>query len=277
MSMRRAAVLSALWAAGETWSLRGVSMIVFLVLARLVEPAAFGLVALAAVYVTTMSTLTDQGLTTALIQRDTIEQAHKDSAFWANLAVGIALGLITLAVAGPIANLYGEPRLAPILRWFSLAPLLASASIVQVVAAAPGLALSRSGAAPARRRHRRWRHRHRHGVCRAWGSGRSSPNLSSARQCRWRFSGPSPIGARPSLFPLRHFRDLFSFGLNVLAANVRARDRFPGRPAGAGLFPGDDRARLLQHRPAAARHRHGFRRRQRRAYRRSAVRAHPGR
>jgi O-antigen/teichoic acid export membrane protein len=219
MSMRRAAVLSALWAAGETWSLRGVSMVVFLVLARLVEPAAFGLVALAAVYVTTMSTLTDQGLTTALIQRDTIEQAHKDSAFWANLAVGIALALITLVVAGPIANLYGEPRLAPILRWFSLAPLLASAAIVQ---------------SSLLRRALRFRELALRQLVGAIAGGVTGIAMAFAGMGVWSLVAQSLVGQavsvavlwsitdwRPAFaFSLRHFRDLFSFGLNVLAANV---------------------------------------------------------
>ena len=129
--MKRTAVLSALWAAGESWSLRGVSLLVFLVLARLVDPAAFGLVALAAVYVTTVQALSDQGLATALIQRENLEEAHKDSAFWANLAVGAILALATLALARPAAAFYSEPRLAVILRWYALWPLLGSLSVVQ--------------------------------------------------------------------------------------------------------------------------------------------------
>ena len=104
----------------------------FLLLARLIEPSAFGLAALAQVYLMAVQTISDQGLTTALIQRETIEEAHKDSAFWANLGVGLALMLLTIAFAGPLADLYGEPRLAPVLRWYSLAPLLTSISVVQI-------------------------------------------------------------------------------------------------------------------------------------------------
>src|SRR5215470_7413464 len=131
MSMRRTALVTALWSMGESWGLRIVSAAVFLLLAHLIEPAAFGLVALAQVYLMVAQTLCDQGLTTALIQRETIEAEHKDSVFWANLAVGAVLMGLTIAFAGALAEAYGEPRLAPLLRWYSLAPLLTSISIVQ--------------------------------------------------------------------------------------------------------------------------------------------------
>ena len=81
MSMKRTALVTALWSMGESWGLRIVSAGVFLLLARLIDPAAFGLAALAQVYLMAVQTLSDQGLTTALIQRETIEEAHKDSAF----------------------------------------------------------------------------------------------------------------------------------------------------------------------------------------------------
>src|SRR5262244_318267 len=116
MSMKRTALVTALWSMGESWGLRIVSAVVFLLLARLIEPAAFGLAALAQVYLMAVQTLSDQGLTTALIQRETVEDAHKDSAFWANLGVGLALMGLTLLFAGPLAAVYGEPQLAAVLR-----------------------------------------------------------------------------------------------------------------------------------------------------------------
>jgi O-antigen/teichoic acid export membrane protein len=219
MSMRRTAVLSAFWAAGESWALRGISAIVFLLLARLVDPAAFGLVALAAVYVSVMQALSDQGLAMALIQRETVEEEHKDSAFWANLGLGAALALVTLLLAEPAARLYGEPRLAPILSWFALSPFLASLAIVQqalmrralrfrelalrqllgaIAGGAVGLAMAFSGM----------------GV---WALvAQALVNQAVSVIVLW-----SIAGWRPRLrFSPRHFKDLFGFGVNVLAANM---------------------------------------------------------
>ena len=61
MSMKRTALLTGLWSLGESWGFRIVSAVVFLLLARLIEPAAFGLAALAQVYLVVVQTLCDQG------------------------------------------------------------------------------------------------------------------------------------------------------------------------------------------------------------------------
>lgn len=47
MSMKRTALLTGLWSMGESWGFKIVSAVVFLLLARLIEPTAFGLAALA--------------------------------------------------------------------------------------------------------------------------------------------------------------------------------------------------------------------------------------
>jgi O-antigen/teichoic acid export membrane protein len=219
MSMKRTAVVSALWAAGESWSLRGVSLVVFLILARLVDPASFGLVALAAVYVTTVQALSDQGLATALIQREHLEEAHKDSAFWANLAVGAILALTTLAIAEPAAAFYKEPRLASILRWYALWPLLGSLSVVQQALL---------------RRALRFRELALRQLAGAIAGGIAGIAMAYAGMGVWALVAQQLVNQavalvvlwsitdwRPRLsFSYQHFRHLFAFGFNVLAANV---------------------------------------------------------
>jgi PST family polysaccharide transporter len=110
-------------------------MAVFLLMARLLLPAAFGVVALAQVYTIVMQALCESGIPAALIQCPVLEEGHKDSAFWANQAVGVALGLLTLALAQPLAALYGEPRLAPVLRCYAVTPVLYSLTVVQLALA----------------------------------------------------------------------------------------------------------------------------------------------
>jgi O-antigen/teichoic acid export membrane protein len=219
MSMRRTALVTALWSMGESWGLRIVSAAVFLLLAHLIEPAAFGLVALAQVYLMVTQTLCDQGLTIALIQRETIEPEHKDSVFWANLGVGVILMLLTIAFAGDLARAYGEPRLAPVLRWYSLAPLLASITIVQT-----GLA----------RRDLRFRDLALRQTLGALIGGVVGVAMALAGMGVWALVAQGLVTQaagmvilwaivdwRPRLvFSWRHFKDLFGFGSNVLATNV---------------------------------------------------------
>ncbi len=219
MSLRRTALVTSLWSMAESWGLRLVSDGVFLLLARLIEPAAFGLAALAQVYLMVVQTLSDQGLTTALIQRAEIEEAHKDSAFWANLAVGLGLMLLTIAFADGLAGVYGEPRLAPVLRWYSLAPLLASLSVVQVALA---------------RRELRFRELALRQTAGAVMGGVVGVAMAFAGMGVWALVGQGLVTQatgvavlwaivdwRPRLvFSRRHFRQLFGFGFNVLATNI---------------------------------------------------------
>ena len=134
-ALRHAALRTSLWAFAETWGTRLISMAVFLLMARLLAPAVFGVVALAQVYLIVLQALCEQGIPAALIQRPELEAEHKNSAFWANQVVGVALALLTLALAEPLAALYGEPRLVPVLCCYSLMPVMFSLAVVQTALA----------------------------------------------------------------------------------------------------------------------------------------------
>lgn len=106
------------------------SFVVFAVLARLLDPASFGLMSMTAVYVSFVALFAEQGLGTALIQRRELEPEHADTAFWFNLGTASTLCIGTLLFAGPVSRFLGEPNLAPLLRWSSLGLIVgASASI----------------------------------------------------------------------------------------------------------------------------------------------------
>ncbi len=106
------------------------SLVVFTALARLLEPAAFGLVALVGVYLGIINMFVDQGIGTALIQRRDLKPGHKDTAFWFNIGCAILLCLVTIALAGPVAVLFKEPRLVPLLRWSSLGLIIGASSAI---------------------------------------------------------------------------------------------------------------------------------------------------
>ena len=69
------------------------SLVVFTTLARILDPEAFGLVGLVSVYLFFVGMFADQGIGAALIQRKTLDKAHKDTAFWTNIGCSILLCL----------------------------------------------------------------------------------------------------------------------------------------------------------------------------------------
>ena len=99
-----------------------------LVLGRLLTPQDFGLVAIAAVAVTTAMGATETGMTTAIVQSSVRDQAHYDLAWTINVLRG-AIVCITLLLAAPlIARLFDDQRAVMPIRLLALVPLIASAA-----------------------------------------------------------------------------------------------------------------------------------------------------
>lgn len=131
MSIKEKAVKGVVWSAIQNWGSQSTSLLIFLVLARLLEPTAFGLVALANVFLILMQAFLNQGFAQALIQRKELEPEHLDTAFWTNVGIGSGLTIITLVVADHVTLSFGQPQLAPILRSLSVLFLLNSCGGVQ--------------------------------------------------------------------------------------------------------------------------------------------------
>jgi PST family polysaccharide transporter len=81
------------------------------VLARLLTPTDFGLVAMVTAVTVIAAGFADLGLTEATIQRKEITSNQVSSLFWINVAMGLFLTLVTAGMAPVLAKFYREPRL----------------------------------------------------------------------------------------------------------------------------------------------------------------------
>jgi PST family polysaccharide transporter len=120
MSVGKQAAEGVFWTGLQNWGSKAASFLTFMVLARLLSPEAFGIIALGTVFVAFARVLVDKGFTDAIIQREKLDDLHIQSAFWVNLGIGVLLILITWATAPWIAQLFDEPDLGPVVRWLSL-------------------------------------------------------------------------------------------------------------------------------------------------------------
>ena len=100
-----------------------------ILLARLVGPEAFGIVAEAIVYIGIVGLLLDQGFSSALIQRPRVEPDMPGAVVSVNLAVGAVLMLLTIAVASGWADFMGTPELTLVLIFLAPTLLLRSACV----------------------------------------------------------------------------------------------------------------------------------------------------
>lgn len=91
-----------------------VQSVATIVLARLLTPADFGLVAMVTSITAIATGFADLGLTEATIQRRHISHRQVSTLFWINTGMGLILTLITAAMAPVLAWFYKEPRLVGI-------------------------------------------------------------------------------------------------------------------------------------------------------------------
>ena len=91
-----------------------------MILARLLTPHDFGLVAMVTTVVSLLRVFKEAGLSVATVQKERITQAQVSNLFWINLGVSSLAGLILAASAWVIAKFYHTPGLVPIALLLSL-------------------------------------------------------------------------------------------------------------------------------------------------------------
>ncbi len=90
------------------------------VLARLLTPGDYGLVAMVTAVVGVAEIFRDFGLSAAAVQATTLSRQQRDNLFWINTAAGGVLTLIVVAAAPLLAWWYGRPELVDLTRVLSL-------------------------------------------------------------------------------------------------------------------------------------------------------------
>lgn len=130
-SKKEKAVKGVVWSAVERFSTQGVSFILSIILARLVAPHDYGLIAMLAIFMVIAQTFIDSGFSNALIQKQDRTETDYSTVFYFNIAISVGIYLLLFIVAPYIALFYREPLLTPVTRWIGLNILIAAFSIVQ--------------------------------------------------------------------------------------------------------------------------------------------------
>jgi teichuronic acid exporter len=110
---------------------RGLQLGVGILLARMLSPIDFGLVAMLSIFIAVAQALVQGGLGSALIQRSELTEAHKSSAFYLNVVVGVFFAATLWLAASGIASFYHKPLLRDMIRVLALLPLLNGFCVVQ--------------------------------------------------------------------------------------------------------------------------------------------------
>lgn len=99
------------------------------ILARLLPPEAFGLIAMVAALVAVLDLFKEFGLSAATIQRPEISQRQLSALFWTNAAIGAVIAVALCLAAPAIARFYGHAELTAITRWLALGFFVSSLTV----------------------------------------------------------------------------------------------------------------------------------------------------
>ena len=120
-----------IWRFAERCGAQGVTFIVSIVLARLLDPDIYGTVALVTVFTTIMQVFVDSGMGNALIQKKDADDLDFSSVFYFNLMMCSVLYIIMFIAAPFIASFYKTPELTSIVRVLSLILIISGIKNVQ--------------------------------------------------------------------------------------------------------------------------------------------------
>jgi len=119
------------WRFLERCGAQGVTFIVSIVLARLLDPTVYGTVALVTIFTTIMQVFVDSGMGNALIQKKDADDLDFSSVFYFNMAMCSVLYLIMFFAAPFIASFYRMPELTAIVRVLSFVVVISGVKNVQ--------------------------------------------------------------------------------------------------------------------------------------------------
>jgi O-antigen/teichoic acid export membrane protein len=133
MTIHPRQVLSAFgWSFVQSWGSQLTKLVIFIVLARLLDARDVGLVAFALVFISAGQAFALAGVSDALIQKKDLSQGTMSAVFWLNMLIAGALALGLFLIAPLLESWFGMEGLATVLRWICPALLLQALAAVQV-------------------------------------------------------------------------------------------------------------------------------------------------
>lgn len=103
-----------------------IGLVFGIVMARLLSPADYGMMAMISVFTLIATTLQNSGFTTALANLKQPRPEDYNSVFWTNIAIGVSAYIVLFLCAPLIASYYHTPKLVPLCRYAFLSIIFAS-------------------------------------------------------------------------------------------------------------------------------------------------------
>ena len=115
-SLKNRALNGVFWSAIDRFSSQGISFLISIVIARLLTPHDYGLVAMVGIFISIAQAFIDSGLSSAIVRKKDRTTVDLSTAFYANIIIGVLCYAILYLAAPYIARFYQEDELCSIVR-----------------------------------------------------------------------------------------------------------------------------------------------------------------
>lgn len=124
MDLKEKTLSGIIWSVGQQFGSKVIGFLITIVLARLLAPSEFGLIAMLSVLVALGNNLSDSGLSSSLIRSAEISAREYSTVFFFNLIGSCVIYLILFFAAPSIASFYDQDILTSIIRVYGLALII---------------------------------------------------------------------------------------------------------------------------------------------------------
>lgn len=219
MDYKKKVISGSVWGMSQNVLDYSIRFVTGIIIARIVGPEAYGLIAMLTIFVSVSESLIDGGLSSALIRQPKSSENDYSTVFYFNLFICICLYIFLWFGAYPISSFFNEPRLVNILHVYGIVLIINATFVIQrtiytkklrfkALSVISILASLVSGII---------------GVIYAyWGYGVWSLVIQIMSQSVitsllfWFFGGWKP----KFIFDYNSFKSLFSFGIGILGSSI---------------------------------------------------------
>lgn len=115
-SLKKKTIHGVIWSSIDRFSSQGVSFIISIILARLLSPQDYGLIAMTSILISISQAFIDSGFSSAVVRKKNRTETDLSTAFYSNVIIGVICYSIVFVLSPSIANFFGELILSPIIK-----------------------------------------------------------------------------------------------------------------------------------------------------------------
>ena len=134
-SPKRALLRGAAWTVGTRWGIKVIAFVNTIIMARLILPADYGVVAMAMLVVGLIQAMMDFGAATAIVRKEVVSDDFVNSAWTLRLLQSVGIAILLVAVSWFAAASFEEPRVLAVIWVLAVCMLFQGANNIGLVLA----------------------------------------------------------------------------------------------------------------------------------------------